>query len=83
MSKTKAGGKTSQHVSPKGKRLGLKVANGQTVSIGSILVRQRGQQIKAGEGVKMGRDFTLFAIKEGVVKFFQKLGKKVVSITSS
>ena len=82
MATHKAGGKTGQHVSPKGKRLGVKVSDGKKVKSGSILVRQRGQQIKAGEGVKMGRDFTLFAVKEGVVKYFQKLGKKIVSIIS-
>ncbi|MBU0998075.1 bL27 family ribosomal protein [Patescibacteria group bacterium] len=82
MATHKAGGKTGQHVSPKGKRLGVKVSDGKKVKAGSILVRQRGQQIKAGEGVKMGRDFTLFAVKEGVVKYFQKLGKKIVSIIS-
>ena len=82
MSTHKAGGKASQHVSPKGKRLGVKVSDGATVKVGSILVRQRGQQIKAGDGVEMGRDYTLFAVKEGVVKYFQKLGKKIVSIIS-
>ncbi|MFC1624995.1 50S ribosomal protein L27 [Patescibacteria group bacterium] len=82
MSKTKAGGKTSQHVSPKGKRLGVKISNGQKVIIGNILVRQRGQNIKAGDGVKMGRDFTLFAVKDGIVKYFNKLGKKIVSVVT-
>jgi len=82
MSTHKAGGKASQHVSPKGKRLGVKVSDGATVKVGSILVRQRGQQIKAGEGVKMGKDYTLFAVKVGIVKYFQKLGKKIVSIVS-
>jgi len=82
MSTHKAGGKASQHVSPSGKRLGVKVSDGKKVKIGNILVRQRGQRIKAGEGVKMGRDFTLYAIKDGVVKYFQKLGKKIVSIIS-
>ena len=80
MSKTKAGGKSSQHVSPKGKRLGIKVTSGKKVKTGSILVRQRGQKIKPGEGVKIGRDFTLYAVKDGVVKYFDKLGKKFVSI---
>ena len=82
MSTHKAGGKASQHVSPSGKRLGVKVSDGKKVKIGSILVRQRGQQIKAGLGVKMGRDFTLYAVKDGVVKYFNKLGKKVAKIIS-
>jgi len=82
MSTHKAGGKASQHVSPSGKRLGVKISDGKTVKIGNILVRQRGQQIKAGLGVKMGRDFTLYAVKVGVVKYFNKLGKKIAKIVS-
>lgn len=78
MAKTKSG--ASQHVNPEGKRLGTKVSDGQRVKIGNILVRQRGKNIKAGEGVKEGRDFTLFAVKDGIVKYFQKLGKKVVKV---
>ena len=82
MSKTKAGGKASQHVSPKGKRLGTKVSHGQKVESGNILIRQRGRQIKAGDGVRMGRDFTIFAVKDGIVNFAQKLGKKTVNIVN-
>lgn len=82
MSTHKAGGKASQHVSPSGKRLGVKVSDGKKVKIGSILVRQRGQHIKPGIGVKMGRDFTLYAVKVGIVKYFNKLGKKIVKIIS-
>jgi len=82
MSTHKAGGKASQHVSPEGKRLGIKISSGQGVKVGSILVRQRGQNIKAGDGVKMGRDYTLYAVKDGIAKYFNKLGKKIVSIIS-
>jgi large subunit ribosomal protein L27 len=82
MSTHKAGGKASQHVSPSGKRLGVKISDGKKVKIGNILVRQRGQQIKAGLGVKMGRDFTLYAVKVGIVKYFNKLGKKIAKIVS-
>lgn len=80
MAHKKAGGKTSQHVSPSGKRLGIKMSHGQKVGPGMILVRQRGTPIKAGDGVKVGRDHTLYAVAEGVVKFKQKLGKKFVSV---
>lgn len=81
MSKHKAGGsKASQHVSPAGKRLGLKVSNGEKVLAGSVLVRQRGTRFAAGNNVGVGRDHTLFALKEGTVEFGQKYGKKVVSI---
>ena len=50
-------------------RLGTKVGDGQPVSSGTILVRQRGTHFKPGDNVKRGRDDTLFAIAEGRVKF--------------
>ena len=80
MSKKKAAGKAGQHVSPAGKRLGTKVSDGEKVKTGSILVRQIGSKIAVGKNVQRGRDFTLFAIKSGVVKFGNRLGKKVVSV---
>jgi len=60
--------------------LGIKASDGEKVTSGSILVRQRGTKIAPGEGVEVGRDHTLFAVKEGVVKFGDKMGKKQVSI---
>ncbi len=63
------------------KRLGVKRADGQTVSAGSILVRQRGTKIHPGNNVGIGSDDTLYALTDGVVKF-ERLGrdKKQVSI---
>lgn len=81
MSTHKAAGKTKQHTSPAGKRLGIKVAHGQKVKSGSILVRQRGSKFHSGKGTKLGRDFTLFAIVEGTVNFGKRLGKKVISVS--
>lgn len=80
MSTHKAAGKAKQHVSPSGKRLGVKVSSGQKVSAGEILVRQRGTKMAAGKNVKVGRDHTLYSIKAGTVKFLTKLGKKLVSV---
>ena len=82
MAHKKAGGKASQHVSPSGKRLGVKMSDGQKVTPGMILVRQRGTLMKAGDGVKVGRDHTLYAVLSGTVKFSQKLGKKLVSVVT-
>lgn len=83
MSKHKAGGsKASQHVNPSGKRLGIKVVQGTKVNPGDIIVRQRGTLFGAGNGVKIGRDHTLYAVSTGIVKFGQKLGKKMVSIVA-
>ena len=62
------------------KRLGVKVFAGQTVTGGEIIVRQRGSRFKAGEGVGMGRDDTLYARAAGTVEFGTKRGRKTVSI---
>lgn len=80
MAKKKAAGKLKQQKRTQPKYLGVKVSDGEKVTSGSILVRQRGTKITAGDGVQVGRDHTLFAVKEGVVKFGQKMGKKNVSI---
>ena len=69
MSKTKAGGSAKNvHDSP-GQRLGVKAFGGQQVTAGSIIVRQIGRTKIPGKGVEMSRDFTIFAIKDGVVEF--------------
>jgi large subunit ribosomal protein L27 len=52
-----------------GQRLGVKCFAGQTVRAGAILVRQRGTRIHPGRNVGLGRDFTLFALRDGVVTF--------------
>lgn len=63
------------------KRLGVKVFAGQTVTGGEIIVRQRGSRFKAGEGVGMGKDDTLFAKAAGQVSFAVGRRGRVVSIT--
>ena len=83
MAHKKQGGKLKQQKRTNPKYLGLKVSDGQKVSTGSILVRQRGKNFAAGDGASLGRDFTLFANREGIVKFGQKLGKKRVSVIST
>jgi len=82
MAKTKAGGKTRQKSPRPGKRLGVKLYGGAKVDSGKIIVRQRGTKFHPGLGVGMGRDHTLFALKEGLVQFSQKFGKKFVSIVN-
>jgi len=58
------------------KRLGVKVYGGQSILAGGIIMRQRGTKIHPGNNVGLGRDFTLFALKDGVVKF-DKAHRKV------
>ena len=77
----KAQGSTKNGRDSAGRRLGAKASDGQTVSAGSILYRQRGTKIYPGANVGMGRDHTLFAKITGVVKF-ERCGKdkKKVSV---
>ena len=62
------------------KRLGPKRADGQAVLAGNILVRQRGTKVYPGQNVGLGKDYTLFALCDGVVKFGMSNGKKIVSV---
>lgn len=80
MAKTKAKGKTRQQTPRPGKRLGVKIFGGQKVKPGNIIVRQKGTKFHPGEGVGMGRDFTIFALKEGEVRFKQRQSKKIVYV---
>lgn len=80
MSTHKAGGKASQHVSPAGKRLGIKLSDGQKVSPGMVIIRQRGTKMGLGKGVAVGRDHTIYAILKGMVKFGTRKCKKIVSV---
>ena len=82
MSKKKQGGKLNQQKRPNPKYLGVKVADGQKVSSGSILVRQRGTKYKPGLNVKVGRDHTLFSNISGVVKFRKTNNRTEVSTVS-
>jgi large subunit ribosomal protein L27 len=75
MAHKKGGGATSQHVDSAGRRLGLKRASGQSVRCGTIIVRQRGTKFFPGKNTGIGRDHTLFALIDGIVRFVQK-GKK-------
>lgn len=72
MAHTKAKGTTSLGRDSRPKYLGVKLYAGQQAKPGSILVRQRGGSILAGENVGTGKDFTLFAKKQGVVNFKTK-----------
>ena len=62
------------------KMLGVKRYGGQAVQSGNIIVRQRGTRFHAGDNVMMGRDFTLFAVADGQVKFETRASRTVVSV---
>lgn len=82
MSKVKAGGTSKNLKDSKPKFLGVKIADGQTAKAGNIILRQRGTKFLPGTNTDIGKDHTIFALKEGVVKFSDKRkvrfdGKKV------
>ncbi len=77
MAHTKSQGSSRNGRDSNSQRLGVKRFEGQVVTAGSIIVRQRGTKFFAGSGVGMGRDYTLFALKNGVVKFS---GSKKINI---
>lgn len=81
MATSKAGGSTSNGRESHSKRLGCKRFGGEEVSIGDIIIRQRGTQVHPGKGVSRGGDDTLFAVTHGYVKFHSGFkGRKCVSV---
>ena len=62
------------------KRLGVKKFAGQKVRAGNIIVRQRGTRFYPGENAGIGRDHTIFALKDGIVKFEEKKNRKYISV---
>ena len=81
MAHKKAGGSTSNGRDSNSKRLGVKRYGGERVTSGSIIVRQRGTRIKPGTNVGLGRDYTIFAVIDGEVKFeWASKGRRRVSV---
>jgi large subunit ribosomal protein L27 len=82
MAHKKAGGSSRNGRDSESKRLGVKRFGGETVTAGSIIVRQRGTRVHPGDNVGIGRDHTLFALIEGRVLFGVRgpMQKNVVSI---
>ena len=80
MSKTKGGGSTKNGRDSRAQRLGPKVFDGQVITAGSIIVRQRGTRIHPGENVGRGGDDTLFAMEPGKVKYHTRNGRRLVSV---
>ena len=69
MAHKKGGGRTKNGRDSQGKRLGVKRYAGQVVNAGTIIVRQRGTRIHPGNNVGVGRDYTLYALIDGIVQF--------------
>lgn len=82
MAHTKSQGAVKGNRDSVAKRLGVKKYGGAVVKSGNIIVRQKGTKFFPGLGVSMGKDYTLFAIQEGIVQFRQLRGKKFVEVHS-
>ena len=82
MAHKKGAGSTKNGRDSNSKRLGIKAYGKQFIKAGSIVVRQRGLTFKPGNGVKVGKDYTIFAIKDGFVNFESDAGRKFVSVNA-
>lgn len=80
MAHKKGGGSTRNGRDSNSKRLGVKKYGGEFVLIGNILVTQRGTRVHPGVNVRKGTDDTLYAVSDGIVRFFEQRGKKVVTV---
>tara|TARA_B100000963_G_C22535118_1_gene629400 strand:- start:203 stop:460 length:258 start_codon:yes stop_codon:yes gene_type:complete len=77
MAHKKAGGSTRNGRDSAGRRLGVKKYGGETVIPGNIIIRQRGTKYHPGKNVSIGKDHTIFAMKEGIVSFEKKARSKL------
>lgn len=85
MAHKKAAGSTRNGRDSESKRLGVKIYGGQVVRPGNIIVRQRGTKFRPGANVGMGRDHTLFALTDGLVKFIHRgnAARKEVAVVAA
>ena len=83
MAHTKAQGSVRGNRDSIAKRLGIKLYAGQIAQPGSIIVRQRGTKFFPGNGVSMGKDYTLFAVEAGIISFKKSKGKNIVELSKS
>jgi len=82
MAHKKGGGSSRNGRDSTSKRLGVKVFGGETVSAGSIIVRQRGTRIHPGDGVGKGGDDTLFALRAGTISFHESRGRRYATVVA-
>ncbi len=80
MAHTKAQGSVKGNRDSRAKRLGVKIYGGSKATPGNILVRQKGTKFFPGDGVSMGKDYTLFSIIAGIVNFKTLKGKKFIEV---
>lgn len=82
MAHTKAQGSVKGNRDSISKRLGIKLYGGEKARTGNIIARQKGTKFHPGTGVGMGKDYTLFALIDGIIKYKTARGKRVVEIVN-
>ena len=80
MAHTKAQGSVKGNRDSQPQHLGVKLYDGQKASPGNIIIRQKGTKFRPGDGVLMGKDYTIYSVIEGKVKFKDLKGKKIVEV---
>ena len=80
MAHIKTGGAVKGNRDSRSKRLGVKLYGGETAQNGHIIIRQRGSKVYPGVGTRIGKDFTIYAVASGIVKFSTKQSRQVVSV---
>lgn len=83
MAHKKAGGSSRNGRDSEGRRLGVKIAGGQAIQAGAIIIRQRGTKFHPGTNVGMGTDHTIYAKVDGRVAFREVKGRKYVSVETA
>ncbi len=80
MAHTKSQGAVKGNRDSIAKRLGVKIYGGSKVNAGNIIIRQKGTHFGVGSGASLGNDYTIFALKSGIVNFITRKGKKIVEV---
>lgn len=80
MAHTKAQKAAKGNRDSRSKRLGVKIFGGQIAKPGNVIIRQKGSKVNAGEGTMLSKDYTILALRSGVVEFYKRFGKKYVRV---
>lgn len=80
MAHTKAQKAVKGNRDSRSRRLGVKLYGGQIAKAGNIIIRQKGTRVHSGDGTMLAKDFTIMAVRDGIVTFFTRLGQKFVKI---
>lgn len=81
MAHTKAQKAVRGNRDSRSKRLGVKIFGGEKTKTGNVIIRQKGSRVASGEGTMLSKDFTIIALRDGIVQFRTKMGKKYICVS--